>query len=58
MCRACIAYKNGLFLNSMVSLSVSRAGVDGMLVVKAAAYRVALNNLITHDELMSCERSR
>lgn len=48
MRRAGIAYKDGLFLNRMISLSVGGAWVDGMLVVKAAAHRVAFNNLITH----------
>lgn len=50
MCRAGIAHKHGLFLDSMISLSVSSAWVDRMLIVKAAAHRVALNNLITHGD--------
>lgn len=60
MCRAGIAHKDGLFLNSMISLSISRAWVDRMLVVKAAAHRVALNNLITHGDecLVSFDRLR
>jgi hypothetical protein len=34
----------------MISLTVGRAWIDRMLVVKAAAHRVALNDLITHDD--------
>lgn len=50
MCRASVAHENGLLLHDMIPLSEGGAWVHRMLVIETAAYRVAFNDLVAHDE--------
>lgn len=45
---ASIAYEDCLLLYRVAALSMSSAGVDGMLVVEASTYGVAFDDLIAH----------
>jgi hypothetical protein len=48
MTAAGIAYKDGFLLNTVSALSMAGAWIDGVLVVKASADRVAFDDLIAH----------
>jgi hypothetical protein len=50
MTAAGIAYKDGFLLNTVSALSMAGAWIDGVLVVKASADRVAFDDLIAHLE--------
>jgi hypothetical protein len=48
MTAAGIAYKDSLLLDPVSALSMGTAWIDGVLVVKASAGRVAFDDLIAH----------
>lgn len=48
-----IANENRLLLYDVTALSVSSAGVNGVLVVEASADRVAFDDLVAHGERMT-----
>jgi hypothetical protein len=45
-----ISHEDGFLLDHVAALPIGRARVDGMLVIKASADRVALDDLVTHWE--------